>query len=208
MLSRTQVQRNQLRALAAPHPGRPPGWLTRASSPAGSGVASHRPPRGLPHGAPGASTASAAVGRGVAPGAPCGRAAPGRRDATQLPACKICDRCGEAGRETPDRESDVWRPADTAGQSPRPKSLPIYISWYINGYGRPWTSLDVNPRIRPVHGQIAGTGGGLLATTDHMAGRHVPWAGGVHAMAWTPPFETAWASCCSRPQDRSTAVHG
>jgi hypothetical protein len=55
-----------------------------------------------------------------------------------------------------------------AGQMPRPKSLPIYISWYINGYGRPWTSSDVNPKIRPLHGQIAGTGGVLLATTDHM----------------------------------------
>ncbi len=38
------------------------------------------------------------------------------------------------------------------------------------------TSSDVNPRIRPVHGQIAGSGGGLLVTTDHMAGRRVPLA--------------------------------
>jgi hypothetical protein len=32
----------------------------------------------------------------------------------------------------------------TAGQTPPPKSVPIYISWYINDYGRPWTPLDVN----------------------------------------------------------------
>jgi hypothetical protein len=63
-----------------------------------------------------------------------------------------------------------------AGQRPRPKSLPIYISWYINGYGRPWTSSDVNPKIRPVHGQIPCTGGVLLATTDQMVNRHIPSA--------------------------------
>jgi hypothetical protein len=64
----------------------------------------------------------------------------------------------------------------TAGQSPWPKSLPIYISWYINDYGRPWTSSDVNPMIRPVHGQIAGTGGVLLATTEQKASGI--WTGG------------------------------
>jgi hypothetical protein len=58
-----------------------------------------------------------------------------------------------------------------AGQMLRPKSLPIYISWYINGYGRPWTSSDVNPKIRPVHGQISGTSGVLLATTDQKANK-------------------------------------
>jgi hypothetical protein len=52
------------------------------------------------------------------------------------------------------------------GQSPRLKILLAYISWYINDYGRPWTSPDVNPRIRPTPGQIAGTGGVLLTTTD------------------------------------------
>jgi hypothetical protein len=50
--------------------------------------------------------------------------------------------------QTTDRESDVGS-RQTAGQRPRPKSLPIYISWYINGYGGPWTSSDVNPRIAP-----------------------------------------------------------
>ena len=29
-----------------------------------------------------------------------------------------------------------------AAWGPQPKSLPIYISWYINGYGRPWTSVE------------------------------------------------------------------
>ena len=53
--------------------------------------------------------------------------------------------------ETPDLESDVWH-GQITGQRPQPKSLPIYISWYINSDGRPWTSSDVNPKIRPVHG--------------------------------------------------------
>jgi hypothetical protein len=55
------------------------------------------------------------------------------------------------------------------GQSPRLKILLAYISWYINDYGRPWTSPDVNPRIRPNPGQIAGTGGVLLTTTEQKA---------------------------------------
>jgi hypothetical protein len=46
---------------------------------------------------------------------------------------------------------------------------PAYINWYINGYGRPWTPSDVNPRIRPVHGQIEGIGGVLLTTTEQKA---------------------------------------
>ena len=57
----------------------------------------------------------------------------------------------------------------TTGQSPRPKSLPIYISWYINGYGRPWTPLDVNPKMGPVHGQFAGSEGVLHPTTEQKA---------------------------------------
>jgi hypothetical protein len=32
----------------------------------------------------------------------------------------------------------------TTSQLPPPKILPIYISWYINDYRRPWTSSDVN----------------------------------------------------------------
>jgi hypothetical protein len=63
-----------------------------------------------------------------------------------------------------------------AGQRPRPKSLLIYISWYSNGYGHPGTSSDVNPKIRPVHGQVPSTGGVLLATTEQMTISHVPSA--------------------------------
>lgn len=51
---------------------------------------------------------------------------------------------------------------NTAGPSPRPESLLTYISWYINGYGRSWTPLDVNPKMRPVYGQFAGSEGGCL----------------------------------------------
>jgi hypothetical protein len=36
--------------------------------------------------------------------------------------------------------------------TPRPKNHLLYISWYINDYGRPWTSSNGNPRIGPVHG--------------------------------------------------------
>ena len=39
----------------------------------------------------------------------------------------------------------------SAGPSPRSKSLPVYISWYINDYGPPWTSSDPNPKMRPDH---------------------------------------------------------
>ncbi|MGH3780817.1 MAG: hypothetical protein ACRDRO_09380, partial [Pseudonocardiaceae bacterium] len=42
----------------------------------------------------------------------------------------------------------------------------IYISYYINGYGQPRTSSDLDRRIRPGHGQPAGSGGVLPATTD------------------------------------------
>jgi hypothetical protein len=129
-------------------------------------VASRRPPRGLPPGAPGASMASSAGG-----GAGCCPRGTGWSGCARptgchpVPACNIRDRCGEAGGEAPDRESDVCS-RQTAGQGPRPKSLPIYISWYINGYGRPWTSSDVNPRISPVHGRIAGSCGLLPVTTE------------------------------------------
>jgi hypothetical protein len=58
---------------------------------------------------------------------------------------------------------------NTAGPSPRPESLLTYISWYINGYGRSWTPLDVNPKMRPVYGQFAGSEGVLLAATEQKA---------------------------------------
>jgi hypothetical protein len=34
----------------------------------------------------------------------------------------------------------------TTSQRPLPKILPIYISWYINDYGRPRTSSDPTRR--------------------------------------------------------------
>jgi hypothetical protein len=85
MLSRRPGPAKPTRALAAPHPGMPLGWLTRASSPAGSEVwhpidlpkGYHPVPRSK-HG-----KLSRRWGEDVAPGAPGGRTAPGRRDATQ-----------------------------------------------------------------------------------------------------------------------------
>jgi hypothetical protein len=59
--------------------GRPPGWR---------GASSRRPPRGLPHGDPGAELGRRrpAVASRAAPGPPRGRALPGRRDDARAPA--------------------------------------------------------------------------------------------------------------------------
>jgi hypothetical protein len=57
------------------------------------------------------------------------------------PACKIRDRCGEARRVTPDAEADVWWQADNRARARDRRASLIYISWYINGYGHPWTPL-------------------------------------------------------------------
>jgi hypothetical protein len=57
----------------------------------------------------------------------------------------------------------------TAGQSPPSKIFLVYISWYINDYGRPWTSSDVNPKAKHVRGQIAGASRGLHATMAQKA---------------------------------------
>jgi hypothetical protein len=51
------------------------------------------------------------------------------------------------------------------GQTARAKNLPIYINWYINDYGPPWTSSDVNSRMTPNHGKFADSSRTLLATT-------------------------------------------
>jgi hypothetical protein len=54
-----------------------------------------------------------------------------------------------------------------AGRSLRPKSLRIYISWYINDYGPARTSSDVNPRIRAAPWtNCTYWRGCLFATTD------------------------------------------
>jgi hypothetical protein len=58
----------------------------------------------------------------------------------------------------------------------RPKYLLAYINWYINGYGRPWTSVDLNPKMKLDFGQPAGSGEPLHATTDQMVTAHVPSA--------------------------------
>jgi hypothetical protein len=60
----------------------------------------------------------------------------------------------------------MFRNKQTADESPPSKIVLVYISWYINDYGRPWTSSDVNLRISHVHGQIAGPGVGLHATME------------------------------------------
>jgi hypothetical protein len=80
-------------------------------------------------------------------------------------------------------QNQMFGSRQTAGQTPPPKSVPIYISWYINDYGRPWTPLDVNPRIRHVHGQIAGTGGVLLMTTDQKVSYSSPSGALVTALS-------------------------
>jgi hypothetical protein len=54
--------------------------------------------------------------------------------------------------KTPDRESGARRPYIQAIGAPD-KDLLAYISCYINGYGRPRTSSDLDPRIRPDLGQ-------------------------------------------------------
>jgi hypothetical protein len=75
------------------------------------------------------------------------------------------------GRPTPKllTTNQVLGERTNNGQSSRPKCTLAYINCYINGCGRPWTSLDLNPEMRPGPGQPAGSGGVLPATTDHMA---------------------------------------
>src|SRR5437660_4488520 len=46
-----------------------------------------------------------------------------------------------------------------AAWGPQPKSLPIYISWYIKDHGRPWTSSDLNPKKGPTTDQYARSSG-------------------------------------------------
>jgi hypothetical protein len=76
-----------------------------------------------------------AVGRGVAPGAPCGRAALST-GCHPAPACKIRDRCGESGREHL-TQNQVLGEQPQSRSEPAAQDPPAYISYYINGYGRP-----------------------------------------------------------------------
>jgi hypothetical protein len=134
----------------------------------GRGVASHRPPRGLPHGAPGASlTSSAGGGSGCCPR---GTVWSGCARPTGCHLGRACKTMTAVERLVEKHliQNQMFGSWQTTGQSPRPTRLPIYISWYINDYGQPWTSSDAYPTIRLVHGQIAGSGGVLLTTTDHM----------------------------------------
>jgi hypothetical protein len=135
--SDTRFQRTNAGA-RRPAPGRPPGWLTRASSAAGGlGVTSHRPPRGLPPGTPGASMASSAiVSRGCCPRSTGWSGCARPTGCHPIPTYTIRDRCGEAGGGAPDQESGSAA-AQPAGRSPRTRSALSYINWYINGYGRP-----------------------------------------------------------------------
>jgi hypothetical protein len=93
------------------------------------------------------------------------------------------------------QNQDVWQQADRRSD---PASVPIYISWYINDYGRPWTPLDVNPRIRHVHGQIAGTGGVLLMTTEQKAFVTVPYP--TQAVMPAELWAQSWAQCGDGPR--------
>ncbi len=85
--------------------------------------------------------------------------------------------------KTPDRESGARRPYIQAIGAPD-KDLLAYISCYINGYGRPRTSSDLDPRIRPDLGQIAGSRGTVRVTTDQMANGHVPSAISARCLSW------------------------
>lgn len=52
-----------------------------------------------------------------------------------------------------------------------------YINWYINSYGRPRTSSDLNLKMRfDLDNQQVVAGEAACATTDHMANIHVPSA--------------------------------
>jgi hypothetical protein len=78
-----------------------------------------------------------AVGRGVAPGAPCGRAALST-GCHPAPACKIRDRCGESGREHL-TQNQMFGGRKTAG---RPTTLLVYISCTstaTDDHGHSWT---------------------------------------------------------------------
>lgn len=101
----------------------------------------------------------------AAPGLPCGRAGARSTRCHTAPACKIINDSVAPARSLVEKhltQNQMLGSRQTADQRLQPKSFPLYISWYINGYGPPWTSSDGKPRIRPVHGQTAGPGGGCM----------------------------------------------
>jgi hypothetical protein len=157
----------------------------------GRGVASPRPPRGLPHGSPGAEPNNARTGS--AEGCPRAAVWSGCARSTRChtaPACKIGDPV------TPVRslarklltKNQVRGQQIQSRSEPGPKSRLIYINCYINDYGRPRTSSDRSPRIRAVPGQIAGRGRVLPATTEQKASSPSPARSERHVreLRWAP----------------------
>src|SRR6185437_10930491 len=149
-------------AAAAAYPLRVGSQITQAR------LAGFLDDRGLLPGASGTSMASSAGG-----GAGCcpwGTGWSGTADGMHpVPACKICDRCGEAGGEAPDRESDVWQPTDhqSAPTTEDPPDLHQLV------HQRLWTAAHIlgpNPKIRCDHGLIRTSWWVLLPTTDQKVG--------------------------------------
>jgi hypothetical protein len=108
-------------------------WLGRAGHPASLPKGYHTAARGQSH------MTHAPVASRAAPGPPRDRAAPGRRDAPRAPTCKICEPAAPLrslavkhltrNQVLGDRIYGRLEPAD---ENPL-----VYISCYINGYGRP-----------------------------------------------------------------------
>jgi len=99
-------------------------------------VGTARPPRATTRQPRGRATRRTSVPSRVAPGPRRGRTASGRRDATRSSTCKISI-AAPVGESVEKQliENQMFASRQTVGQSPPPESLPIYISWYINGYG-------------------------------------------------------------------------
>jgi len=138
------------------------------------GVASRRPPSRATTRQPGsrARRRTRRFCRGLPPGCRVVGLAPGRRDATQPQRAESSvipsSRCGGWSRNTYPGIRCLAA-VHTAGQSPRTRNTLAYIHWYINDYGRPRTSTDPNPTMRPDHGQSAGSCGVLPMTTEQKA---------------------------------------
>jgi hypothetical protein len=114
----------------------------------GWGGASHRPPQGLPRGKPG--RLGWRLTGDVAPGAPRGRATPGRWDAPPAPACEIRQQHGITTCHTPPYRPGRWcaNRSFSAGGAP-PGHLPL--ACYKTS---PPTRRDTRSRpFRPAVGQ-------------------------------------------------------
>jgi hypothetical protein len=132
--------------------GRSPGWLATRAAAAGSGWAGCGIPstslQGYHTAARGQSQIiNALVPSRAAPGLPCGRATPDRRDATPVPVCKIDGDANGTVRslsrqtdsEAADPESDVWQPADRRSE-PATKDPP---GLHQLVHQRLWTTMDI-----------------------------------------------------------------